>query len=304
MTSSPTTFGIATIQSGDEQHPAMVTESGVALLSEILGQDAPASVRHMVTTDWHRWCDRIASALTANVPLWASPAEFEFAAPLPDPTNLYMAGANYYDHVKEMLPDQEFDKTGQEIFHFMVPTASLTGTGHDVMRPANVTKLDWEVEVAVVIDRRADAVSVADALTYVAGYTVANDVSVRDASMYHPIFGVRFLFAKGQASLTPMGPAIVPARFVPRPGDLGLSTRINGVTRQKSTTSQMIWSIPEQISFLSHQAPLLPGDVILTGTPAGTAAAHGVYLDAGDEMVVEVEGLGTLVNRVVERTQD
>ena len=294
-------FGIATVEADGVAQPAVVTDEGIALLLELLGQDAACSVRDMVIDDWESWCDRIASALDRSRSLkWKPISEFTFHAPLPNPTNIYMAGANYYDHVHEMLPDQEFDKANQEIFHFMVPTASLTGTGHDVIRPAGVDKLDWEVEVAAVIARYAENVSASAALNFVAGYSVANDVSVRDATMYHPIFGVRFLFAKGQATLTPMGPVIVPSRFVPAPESLALSTRVNGVIKQQSTTAQMIWSISEQIASLSRQAPLLPGDIILTGTPAGTAAAQGVYLADGDEMVVEVEGLGVLANRVVQ----
>ena len=229
---------------------------------------------------------------------WVPPEDVTFAAPLPDPTNLYLAGANYYDHVKEMggpTPDKATDYA----FHFMLPSASLTGTAHDVLRPLQIEKLDWEVELAVVIGRRADAVPASEALDYVAGYAVANDVSVRDEAMFHPIFGVRFLFAKGQATLTPMGPVLVPARFVPDPGQLALSLSVNGELRQKSSTAQMIWSVQEQIAFLSSQAPLLPGDVLLTGTPAGTAASHGAYLTDGDVMTASVEGLGELVNRVV-----
>lgn len=277
----------------------MVTASGVTSLAGLLGAQAPSSVRAMIG-DWDGWCDRIADALTTpgSAPVFTAAEEVVFLAPLPDPSNLYLAGANYYDHIAEMkahIPD----KSVEDVFHFMIPSASLVGTGHDVIRPRGMAKLDWEVELAVVIGRRADAVKVDEALSYVAGYTVANDVSGRDAAIIHPIFGVRFLYAKGQATLTPMGPAIVPARFVPDPEHLTLSTRVNGEVKQDSNTSKMIWSVAEQISLLSAQAPLLPGDIILTGTPAGTAAAQGTYLTDGDVMILEVEGLGVLTNRVV-----
>ena len=292
-------FGVATIDERGTAVPAVVTARGVVALATLLGPGAPPSVRGLLTDGWDGWCDRIAAALAETEDSgWTAEADVAFGPPLPDTSNLYMAGANYYDHIKEMRAPVP-DKAVEQVFHFMVPSGSLTGTGHDVVRPAGVEKLDWEVELAVVIGRPARHVSVEDALTYVAGYTVANDVSARDDSIRHPIFGIRFLSAKGQATLTPMGPAIVPARFVPDPGALALSTLVNGEVRQKSNTAQMIWTIQEQIAFLSGQAPLHPGDVILTGTPAGTAAAHGAYLADGDVVTTAVEGLGTLTNRIV-----
>jgi 2-keto-4-pentenoate hydratase/2-oxohepta-3-ene-1,7-dioic acid hydratase in catechol pathway len=293
-------FGIATIEEGDALIPAVVTERGVRTLSGLLGADAPGSVREMVLQDWDRWCDSIAAALpAADAGGWTDEATVSFAPPLPDPSNLYLAGANYWDHIKEMnvaVPDKAVD----DVFHFMLPSSSLLGHGHEIHRPADVDQLDWEVELAVVIGRRAESVSTADALDYVAGYSVANDVSARGPAMFHPIFGLRFGWAKGQATLNPMGPTIVPARFVPDPGALALSTHVNGEVRQESGTDQMIWSVQEQIAYLSGRAPLLPGDVILTGTPAGTAAAYnGAYLKDGDVLTSRVESLGVLVNRVV-----
>ena len=290
-------FGVATLDEGGVLSPAVVTDDGVVTLAALLGDGVPGSVRGLLA-DWDTWCDRISAALAAGVPAWVPAEQVTFAPPLPDPSNLYLAGANYYNHIAEMKGERP-DKSVEEAFHFMLPSASLVGTGHDVVRPDGADQLDWEVELAVVIGRRADAVKAEEALDHVAGYAVANDVSIRGASIFHPIFGVRFLYAKGQATLTPMGPAIVPARFVPDPANLTLSTHVNGVLRQDSSTAQMIWSVREQIAALSGRAPLLPGDVILTGTPAGTGGAHGAYLVDGDVMTTTVAGLGVLVNRVV-----
>lgn len=294
---TPHRFGVATIDLDGQLRPAVVTDEGVIALAALL-EDGPTSVRGLLA-DWDTWCDRIAAVLAGDATRgWVAAESVTFAPPLPDPSNLYLAGANYYDHIKEMKAPVP-DKSTEDVFHFMVPSASLTGNRHDVIRPAGVTELDWEVELALVIGRRAERVTAEQALDYVAGYTVANDVSIRSKAMFHPIFGVRFLYAKGQATLTPMGPAIVPARFIPDPAVLDLSLLVNGEVRQKSTTEQMIWSAQEQIAFLSSQAPLLPGDVILTGTPAGTAAAHGAYLADGDVMTASIDGVGTLVNQVV-----
>jgi 2-keto-4-pentenoate hydratase/2-oxohepta-3-ene-1,7-dioic acid hydratase in catechol pathway len=300
-------FGLATIEEdGGLLRSAVMTERGVLPLAQLFGAEAPLSVRGLLG-DWDGWCDRIADALDAlhgSDPGWIAPAEVSFAAPLPDPSNMYLAGANYHDHVAEMMTyasamrSGAADEPAEAVFHFMVPSTSLVGTGHDVVRPKGAENLDWEVELAVVIGRRADKVAAQDGLAYVAGYAVAHDVSVRGPQTMHPIFGVRFIEAKGQATLTPMGPMIVPARFVPDPQNLTLSTRVNGELRQDSSTKQMMSTVAEQIAILSDRAPLIPGDIIFTGTPAGTAAAYGSFLADGDVVTMTVEGLGILENTI------
>nr|WP_186000255.1 fumarylacetoacetate hydrolase family protein [Streptomyces malaysiensis] len=139
-----------------------------------------------------------------------------------------------------------------------------------------------------------------EALDYVAGYTVANDLSCRDdEALSAPPFGIHWLLQKGWRGLKPLGPAVVPASLVPTPHDLPIRLSVNGEVRQNSNTNQMIFSLAEQISALSKLAPLHPGDLLLSGTPAGTAAAHqGRYLEPGDEVVVEVVGVGRLETRV------
>lgn len=298
---SSTRFALATIeQAGGPAGAAVLVDRGVLPMTVLFGTDAPDSVSAMLP-DWDGWCDRIAKALEllAEDVAWRPPDQVLLAAPLPAPSALYLTGANYYDHIAEMkahLPD----KATEDVFHFMIPATSMVGDRHPVVRPPGVQQLDWEVELAAVIGRRAVDVKVDDALDHVAGYTVANDVSARDRDLiFHPIFGVKFVVAKGQATLTPIGPAIVPARFLPDPGHLRLTTYVNDELKQDSNTDQMIWSLAEQISFLSGMTALEPGDIILTGTPAGTAGAHGTYLADGDVMRVSVEGVGTLVNQVV-----
>jgi hypothetical protein len=159
-------FGFATIAHGGGWVPAVVTAGGVTSLSALLGDGVPASVRGLFE-DWDGWCDRVVAAIAAADPgvSWQATDVAAFGPPLPDPSNLYLAGANYYDHVKEMGVDPP-DKTTEDVFHFMVPSGSLTGTGHDVYRPAGVTQLDWEVEIAVVIGRPADSVAPESALEY------------------------------------------------------------------------------------------------------------------------------------------
>lgn len=225
--------------------------------------------------------------------------DVEFLAPVRASSTIYACGANYYDHVAEMgaLPRNYADSPP---FHFLIPRAALQRHRGEVMRPPGVKQLDWEAELAVIIGRPTDRIDAAHALSCVAGYTVANDVSCRDSDRVRSdIFGVNWLWSKGQRTLKPLGPTVVPAHFVPDPQRLQIRLTVDGELRQDSSTSQMIHSVAEQIAHLSRQAPLRPGDVILTGTPAGTAAAHGAYLDDGATVVAEIESVGRLENPVV-----
>ncbi|WP_439031565.1 fumarylacetoacetate hydrolase family protein [Gordonia terrae] len=191
-------------------------------------------------------------------------------------------------------------EASKRAFHFLSPATTLNAHGCDVVRPHGATMLDWEVELAAIIGRRARDISRDDALSTVLGYTVANDFSVRDPEMMrHPVFGIDWMAAKNGEGLTPLGPGIVPARFIHDHTELGLRLTVNGETRQKSNTSQMIVTLAEQIASLSSMITLEPGDVVLTGTPAGTAAAYGHYLNDGDVVEATVVGIGTISNTIV-----
>lgn len=227
-------------------------------------------------------------------------------APVPRPPNLYMAGANYADHAREMrrlAPDAEVPRSPEGPFMFLKPTTTLAGHREPVVIGPGCERVDWEVELAAVIGRRAHRVGVEEAMAHVAGYTVANDVSVRDrfvrgeaaeAPMKYDWFT-----QKGWATSCPMGPWLVPAGEAPGALDAGMRLTVNGQVEQESSTSQMIFSLAEQIAFLSAVVPLVPGDVICTGTCAGVGAGKGRFLAAGDVMVAEIEGIGRLENPVM-----
>jgi 2-keto-4-pentenoate hydratase/2-oxohepta-3-ene-1,7-dioic acid hydratase in catechol pathway len=294
-----TSFGIATITRGGEPVVAVSTANGVRPLTSLLRRHArlgepPASARSMLSR-WDEWCDAIDEALAADEGTgWIREGDVEFDAPIGDPSAIYCAGANYRDHMLEMG-----GTVPTEPFHFLVPPAALTGHRRAVPRPAGCSQLDWEVELAVIMGSTADHVAEEHALDCVAGYAVANDISARDPELLlSPAFGVRWLTSKGQTGLQPIGPALVPARFVENPMDLELGLSVNGSVKQQSNTSQMVFSIAEQIAYLSRLMPLRPGDLILTGTPAGTAAAHGAYLADGDRITATVEAVGTLTNEI------
>jgi 2-keto-4-pentenoate hydratase/2-oxohepta-3-ene-1,7-dioic acid hydratase in catechol pathway len=232
-------------------------------------------------------------------------------APLTRPGVLYCAGANYRDHVEAMskafnmklVLDPKAE--GVDPWHFIKPgPATVVGDKARVPFPKHTEKLDWEAELAVVIGVRTRNVTVEKALDAVAGYTCANDLSARDnlvRSAVDPSSPFRFdwIGHKCFAGSCPLGPVLTPAEFVASPETLDISLTINGELRQNSNTRNHLYSVAEQIAYLSTRVELFPGDVILTGTPAGVGMESGTFLKRGDVMKVRIEGLGELETTVV-----
>ncbi|MFT8243089.1 fumarylacetoacetate hydrolase family protein [Roseomonas sp. BN140053] len=236
-------------------------------------------------------------------------AEVELLAPLLYPPTIYCAGANYSDHVAEMAantgrpagPDPR--SQGLLSWHFIKVSRAVTHPDATVTLPHASKKVDWEVELAAVIGRRAKDVSVESALDYVAGYTAANDLSARDLGARPGVpdgslFKADWIGQKCFDGACPLGPWIVPASQIGDPQALGLRCWVNDVLKQDSDTGKMIFSLAEQIAHLSSRITLYPGDVVLTGTPAGVGAGRGEFLKSGDVVRVWVEKIGELTNRM------
>lgn len=216
-------------------------------------------------------------------------------APVREPQKIIAIGLNYADHARESGLEPPANP-----MMFVKTANSIVGPGDPiVLDPTLSTEVDYEVELAVVIGRRTRHVAVADALDHVFGYTVCNDVSARDAQFADG----QWVRAKSFDSFCPLGPWIVTADEVDDPQDLAIRCRVNGRTLQDSSTAEMIFGVAELVSYLSHSLTLEPGDVIATGTPYGVGFARTppVYLRPGDDVEVEVEGIGTLRNPVVAR---
>ena len=259
---------------------------------------------------WSERLPRLAALATSSHATPVKLAQATLHAPVPTSGTVYCAGANYHDHIAEMaklrgtaVPPQD----DHEPWHFIKPTrACVTGPG-PVQRPEGCRKLDWEAELAVVIGHKAHRISVAEALSCVAGYTVANDLSARDLSRRAArspdnTFYLDWLAHKGFDSSCPIGPWLTPAGSID-PQNLRIQLSVNGVSKQDSNTSGMIFSVAEQIAHLSRRTTLLPGDIILTGTPAGVGSGYNEFLEPGDRVSVVVEGLGELVNTIVDMTE-
>jgi acylpyruvate hydrolase len=217
-------------------------------------------------------------------------ADATLCAPIPDAQKIICMGLNYRDHAEE---------TGQEIpaapMWFAKFANSLIGSGQQIVLPAAHPEfVDYEAELALVIGRTARNVAAKDALSCLAGAMPFNDVTARDLQFQNP------LWTSGKAidTFAPCGPALVTLDEIGDLGALALRTRVNGEVLQQGTTANLIFGAAELIAWLSRTITLLPGDIIATGTPAGVGAAQGRFLRDGDTVEVEIDQLGTVVNRV------
>ena len=230
-------------------------------------------------------------------------ATARFLPPLPGGT-IYCVGANYQDHVDNVarfrgLPLEPSPRElGLDPFFFLKSPRSLIG--HDAVVPLTSAALDFEIELAAVIGKTTHDVEVGDALDAVAGYSIASDMSARDRFVREGLapsspFRYDWVSHKNFPGACPLGPWLVSAAAVLDPQALTLKTWVNGELRQDDSTSKMIFSTAEQIAYLSRRFTLFPGDIVLTGTPAGVAAESGRFLRAGDVVRMEISTLGELI---------
>ncbi|MHB8244494.1 MAG: fumarylacetoacetate hydrolase family protein [Acidimicrobiales bacterium] len=216
-------------------------------------------------------------------------AESELLSPAPFPSQVFAIGLNYRDHVAE---------TGKELPERLAvftkfPTC-LTGGFETIVLPAE-GKVDWEVELVVVIGRRAHKIADWEAWSHVAGVCVGNDISER---VLQRAAGNQFSMGKSFPGFGPMGPWLVTPDELTEPDDLALSCTVSGEVMQSSRTSEMVYSVSRIIEELSAVVTLLPGDVIFTGTPAGVGLARDRFLKPGDVVESTIEGIGTIRSQV------
>lgn len=214
------------------------------------------------------------------------PADSRLGSPIARPSKIICIGLNYRKHAIESgmaVPEVPII--------FMKATSSLCGPFDNILIPKNSVKTDWEVELAVVIGKRAKYVSKENAMDYVAGYCVHNDVSERDFQLHH---GGQWVKGKSADNFAPLGPVLVTKTEIEDPHNLRLWLKLNGKMLQDSNTSDLVFDIPELIEHLSQYMTLLPGDVISTGTPAGVGLGltPPTYLKEGDVVELGIEGLG------------
>ena len=274
--------------------------------------DARYRAMQTILDDWAHVHAALAGISTKTQP--GTPLkDLRLVAPIPHPNAVFCAAANYNDHMQAMArklgqsPEPVRQDPEATPYHFLKPSRqTVVGPDRDVRLPGFATNVDWEVELVAVIGREAKDVGVGDALAYVAGYTVGNDLSVRDrAYMKKPnvpdasLFKTDFLGMKGFDGSCPIGPVIVASDASFDPQNLRLKLWVDDVLMQDSNTSQMLFSVAEQIAYLSRRTTLYPGDIVMTGTPAGTGAEQDIFLRSGQTMTAWIEGIGELRTRVV-----
>jgi len=279
------------------------TERGVldvgAAIAELGAAGAPATV-HQVIEGGREALDSLASLVEAasdRDDLWVEEAGLTYAPCVTHPNKIICVGLNYRKHAEETnAPIPQYP------ILFNKFNNTLAGFGEDVPLPKVSEKVDYEAELVIVIGKTAKYVSKEDALDYVFGYCNVNDLSARDLQLRTP----QWLLGKSCDKFSPLGPYLVTADEVGNPNNLEIKCIVNGEVRQHSNTSDMIFHCDEIVSYISQHMTLVPGDIILTGTPEGVVLGYPpekqVYLKDGDVVTIEIEKLGSLTNRLVAET--
>jgi len=310
------TFGLATLRTGES---ALVVGERLVPLA---AHGEPRDLRGLLD-DWDATLPRlmeIAAAGEGAIPL----EEAALAAPYV-PRQIFCTGANYRKHViglimgdpsmrtaeHEAMSDAERRAHAEKMmderaraslpFCFLKLPSCVVGPNDAVVLPRNVEKPDWELELGVVIGKRARHVTPESAMDHVAGFAVVNDVTAREHIFRRDgsAIGADWLSGKCFPTFLPFGPMVVPKQFVPDPYALNIRLSVNGKTYQDESTADMMISIERQVAYLSDRVELMPGDLICTGSPYGNGSAFGVYLRPGDRLEGTITGLGTQRNRCV-----
>jgi 2-keto-4-pentenoate hydratase/2-oxohepta-3-ene-1,7-dioic acid hydratase in catechol pathway len=313
-------FALATLSAPDgPAFPSLVTPDGQALdLRHAFGDERLTALD--VLDRWEAALPQL-RALAADPALPRTPlADLRVHAPVV-PRQVFQSGANYRQHVIDLhvahrapgddRPEEERRAEAAELmdrraaedlpYVFIGLPSAITGPHDDVILPAWAEQPDWELELAVVIGRAAYQVSVEEAPEYIAGYTIANDVTDR-ATVFRrdmPQIGTDWLRSKNAPGFTPLGPWVVPAESIAHPDDLQVTLKLNGETMQDESTKDMIFKVARMVAYASQTAQLLPGDLVLTGSPAGNGMHWGRLLRDGDVMEGSVTGLGVQRTRCV-----
>lgn len=318
-------FSLGTFAFNGEAAPYLVLDERAHDLRPLLGEGT--TIRDLLE-DWDASFARLAAlaeegcAGAKALPL----AELRPLPPVEPVGQIFQAAANYRQHVLDLISGAESrgddsdghvggdrDKArrllderaaGGRPFVFLGSAHAMIGAEDDVCLPADSDQSDWELELAAVIGRPGRRVAPEEALDLIAGYTIANDLTSRDALSRWDTgaMGIDWLAGKNAPTFLPIGPLLVPAAFVDDPQDLRIELNVNGRTMQDESTEDMLFDVAQLVSYITTVTEVRPGDVILTGSPAGNGASHGVFLQPGDLIEGSVTGLGTQRNRCVGET--
>jgi 2-keto-4-pentenoate hydratase/2-oxohepta-3-ene-1,7-dioic acid hydratase in catechol pathway len=302
------TFHLATYQSAQGPRAGLVVGDKIIDVAEATGNAGDVSIMNLLE-NWDASLTRLDAAAVKGAASAKALSSVKLLAPIQRPVAIYCAGANYRDHANEMArvqgkPDPVDPHTlGLHSWHFLKVGHCVVGPDVTVKIPVKTKKLDWEVELALIIGKTCRNATEANALDFVMGYTVANDLSARDMGTRAGLpdnsnFRADWVSHKCFDGSCPMGPWITLSRDIGDAHNLKLGLDVNGVKKQDSNTKELIFNMKEQIVDISSRITLYPGDVILTGTPAGVGAGKGEFLKSGDKVRAWVEKIGDLNTRL------
>jgi 2-keto-4-pentenoate hydratase/2-oxohepta-3-ene-1,7-dioic acid hydratase in catechol pathway len=227
----------------------------------------------------------------------------KFLPPIPDPSKFFCVGKNNRKHREELKANQMLTEIPNEPTGFIKLVDAMSGDGDQVVRPSDITTLDYEPELCYVVGKRAHGVRKADAMDYIAGFTLTNDVSAREIQQREVASGSRFWTAKNMPGFAPIGPYILTMDEVANTDDLWVTCDVNGERRLRSNTGDYLYKISDVLEHFSRYVVFEPGDLIAMGAPSGVAVgqpnATELYLKPGDDMVISFEGLMSLRTRIV-----
>jgi 2-keto-4-pentenoate hydratase/2-oxohepta-3-ene-1,7-dioic acid hydratase in catechol pathway len=304
-------YKLATYRSSEGPRAGLVVGDEVFDAAKLSGKSAYSSVL-AILEDWKtaEGVLKAAAAKAGKSKIKRQPVKrTKFLAPVQYPSAIFCAGANYADHAAEMAaregrpPPPDPHTQGLKAWHFLKASRTLTDPGAPVKISDYAKQMDWEIELVAVIGKVAKRVPLAKALSYVAGYTIGNDLSARDRGRRPNVpdtspFKWDWTKHKSFDGSCPLGPWIVPASDIGDPQNLGMKLWVNGAVKQDSNTSGMIFNLAEQIEEITAGTTLHPGDLIMTGTPAGVGAGRGEFLKAGDVVKLWIENIGEIENKM------
>ncbi len=315
-------FALGKFTAGGPEFPGLVLEDRVFDLSSRFGDEKTLSD---LIASWSASLPRLQELADS---LGEDDGDHALASlrPLPPVSpdgQVFQAAANYRQHVLELMAGAEhrgdasdglssedreeaaaaLDERARDgaPFVFLGSSHAMVGADDDVVLPEGSEQHDWELELAVVIGARGRRLARDEAMSVIAGYTICNDITTRDALFRADArsLGLDWLAGKNSPTFLPTGPLLVPAAHVENPMDLRLHLAVNGRTMQNETTADMLFDVADLIAHISNIAELRPGDLVLTGSPAGNGASHGIFLQPGDLIDSSITGLGGQRNRCV-----
>ena len=309
-------FALGTFSDGERDFPGIVLDERL-----VIDVSAWFDSTRDIFQRWEVSLDKLARLAELDRDDAIELAELRALPPV-RPSQILQSGANYHKHVVQLVVDQQVGRRPEqtdeqfraevvtmmderaasgEPYIFLGADSALAGATDDIVLPARGEQHDWELELAAVIGRGGRHIREEHALGHVAGYTIANDLTTRDLVRRPELgaIGIDWLRSKNSPTFLPTGPWIVPAWFVPDPMDLQIVLKLNGETMQKESTSDMVFDVAKLVSYASSLVELRPGDLILTGSPAGNGTHYNRFLRPGDVIDAEITGLGRHRNRCV-----